>query len=145
VAQTHIHRTETAGNDAHKNALATWTEVKSLHKQQTSNIQTNNQTRLDLRNTTPEYCFHIQNIHPGTFPFESFTHDSGRILVRAEFGYPKGSLNTNSQRSPRYISQRNARRIVHPNDPVSSPMAHFDSNRRLRRRLPNDMAARFIV
>jgi hypothetical protein len=27
---------------------------------------------------------------------ESLAHDSGRTLVRAEYGYPKGSPNTNS-------------------------------------------------
>jgi hypothetical protein len=36
LAQTHIHKTEATGNDAHQNALATWTEVKSLHTQQNS-------------------------------------------------------------------------------------------------------------
>jgi hypothetical protein len=28
--------------------------------------------------------------------FEWIAHDSGRTLVRAEYGYPKGSPNTNS-------------------------------------------------
>jgi hypothetical protein len=32
----------------------------------------------------------------GTFPVEDLAHDSGRTLVRAEYGYPKGSPNTNS-------------------------------------------------
>jgi hypothetical protein len=32
------------------------------------------------------------------FPIESLAHDSGRTLVRAEYGYPKGSPNTNSSR-----------------------------------------------
>jgi hypothetical protein len=32
----------------------------------------------------------------GTFPVESLAHDSGRTLVRAEYGYPKGPPNTNS-------------------------------------------------
>jgi hypothetical protein len=28
---------------------------------------------------------------PRTLPIEIFVHDSGRALVRAEYGYPKGS------------------------------------------------------
>jgi hypothetical protein len=31
-----------------------------------------------------------------TFPNESLEHDSGRTLACAEYGYPKGSPNTNS-------------------------------------------------
>jgi hypothetical protein len=31
-----------------------------------------------------------------TFLFESLAHDNGRTLVCAEYGYPKGSPNTNS-------------------------------------------------
>jgi hypothetical protein len=31
-----------------------------------------------------------------TSPIESLAHDSGRIFVRAEFGYPNGSPNINS-------------------------------------------------
>jgi hypothetical protein len=34
LAQTHTRETEATGNDAHQNALATWPEVKTLHKQQ---------------------------------------------------------------------------------------------------------------
>jgi hypothetical protein len=52
VAQTHIHQTEATGNDVHQNILATWTEFKTLDKQQTFHIQSNTQTNLDLRNTT---------------------------------------------------------------------------------------------
>jgi hypothetical protein len=32
----------------------------------------------------------------GTLPIQSFAYDSGCTLVRAEYGYPKGSPNTNS-------------------------------------------------
>jgi hypothetical protein len=43
------------------------------------------QTNLDLRNTTLGYGFHFQHRNSGIFLIESFAHDSGRILVRAEF------------------------------------------------------------
>jgi hypothetical protein len=45
--------------DTHQNALATWTEVKTLHKQQNSHIQGDTQTGLDLWNTTMVYGFHF--------------------------------------------------------------------------------------
>jgi hypothetical protein len=54
-------------------------------------------------------CNHILDLLPKTvymvrkyernsrmFPIESLVHDSGRTLVCAEYGYPKGSPNTNS-------------------------------------------------
>jgi hypothetical protein len=41
-------------------------------------------------------AFHCQHRGSRTFPVESREHDSGRTLVRAEYGYPKGSPNTNS-------------------------------------------------
>jgi hypothetical protein len=53
-------------------------------------------TNLDLRNTTLVYGFHFQNRNSRTFPIESLALDSGRTLVCAEYGYPKGSPNTNS-------------------------------------------------
>jgi hypothetical protein len=40
--------------------------------------------------------FHFQHRNPRTLPIESFAYDSGRTLVRAEYGYPKGSPYTNS-------------------------------------------------
>jgi hypothetical protein len=68
LAQTHIHKTEVTGNDARQNALATWTEVKTLHKQQNSHIQSNTQTNQDLWNTTLGYGFHIKHRNPRTLP-----------------------------------------------------------------------------
>jgi hypothetical protein len=46
-------------------------------------------------NTTLGYGFHFQQRNRRTFAIESFGHDSGRTLVRAEYGYPKGSPVTN--------------------------------------------------
>jgi hypothetical protein len=42
--------------------------------------------------------FHFHHRNSITFPIESLAHDSGRTLVCAEYGYPKGSPNTNSYR-----------------------------------------------
>jgi hypothetical protein len=44
LAGTHIHKTEAIGNDAYQNALTTLTEVRILHKQPNSHIQSNTQT-----------------------------------------------------------------------------------------------------
>jgi hypothetical protein len=51
---------------------------------------------LDLRNATLGYGFHFQQINFRTLPIESSAHDSERTLVCTEYGYPKGSPNTNS-------------------------------------------------
>jgi hypothetical protein len=58
-------------------------QVKTLYKQQTSIIQSNTQTNLDLRNTTLGYGFYIQHRNFGTFLVEDLAHDSGSTLVRA--------------------------------------------------------------
>jgi hypothetical protein len=61
-------QTEATGNDAHQNALATSTQVATLHKQQTSLIQSNPQTNLDLWNTTVGYGFHFKHRNHRTLP-----------------------------------------------------------------------------
>jgi hypothetical protein len=87
---------ETTGNDACQNALAAWTEVKTFHKQQTSHTQSNTQTNLHLLNTTVRYGLHFKHTNPRMLPTKSFAHDCRCTLVRAEYGYPKGSQNTKS-------------------------------------------------
>jgi hypothetical protein len=42
------------------------------------------------------HIFHFIIKNPRTLLIESLVHDSGRTSVRAEYGYPKGSPNTNS-------------------------------------------------
>jgi hypothetical protein len=64
--QTHIHETQATGNDDDQNALATWVEVKTLHKQQNCHIQSNTQTNLDLWNTTVGCGFHFKHRNPLT-------------------------------------------------------------------------------
>jgi hypothetical protein len=96
LAQTHFRKTETTRNHPHQSVLITPTKVKTLHKQQTSHIQNNTQSNLDLRNTTLGYGFHFQHRLSRTFPNERFEHDSGHTSVCTEYGYPKGSPNTKS-------------------------------------------------
>jgi hypothetical protein len=98
LAQTHCRKTETTRNYPHQNVLVTWTQVKTLYKQQTYLIQSNTRTQanLDLPNTALGYGFHIQRRHFITFPVEDLVKDSGCTLVCAEYGYPKRSPNTNS-------------------------------------------------
>jgi hypothetical protein len=55
MVRTHIHKMETTGNYLTK----TWTEVKTLHKQQNYHIQSNTQTNSDIWNTTLGYGFHL--------------------------------------------------------------------------------------
>jgi hypothetical protein len=56
--------------------------------------QSNTQTNLDLQNTTLGYGFHFQHTDSRRIPIEGLAHDSGRTLVCVEYGYPKGSPNT---------------------------------------------------
>jgi hypothetical protein len=78
-------------NHPHQNVLVTQTQAQTLYKQQISLIQRNTLTNPDLRNATLGYGFHFQHRNFGTFVIESLAHDSGRTMVRAEFGYTKGS------------------------------------------------------
>jgi hypothetical protein len=66
--QTHIHKTEVTGTDAHQNALDTWTEVETSYKQQNSHIQSNTQINLDLWNMTVGYGFNLKYRSPRTLP-----------------------------------------------------------------------------
>jgi hypothetical protein len=105
-------------------------------------------TNLDLQNTTLGYGFHFQHRNPRTLPIKSFVHDSGLILARAKYGYPKGSPNTNiylqtptaKEEICHYSSQYSARLNAHPNDLIEQP-----DNRRLERHLSNHLPDRFLV
>jgi hypothetical protein len=68
LVQTHIHKMEATGNAAHQNAFPTWTEVKILHKQQHSHIQSNTETNVVLWNTTLGRGFHFKLKNPRMFP-----------------------------------------------------------------------------
>jgi hypothetical protein len=51
------------------------------------------------------------------FPIESLAHDSGRTLVRVEYGYWKDlQIPTVKEEIRRYSSQYSDRLCVHPND-----------------------------
>jgi hypothetical protein len=54
LTQTHFRKTETTRNHPHQNVLVTRAQVKTLYKQQTSLIQSNTQTNLDLQNITQQ-------------------------------------------------------------------------------------------
>jgi hypothetical protein len=80
LAQAHIRKTVTTGNDPRQNVLVMWTEDKTLHMQQTFHTQRNNQTNLDLKDKTLGYGFCFQHRNPRILPIESFSDDSGRTL-----------------------------------------------------------------
>jgi hypothetical protein len=69
-----------------------------------SNLSTSNKLLIYKTILKPIWTYGIQlwgtastsNRNSRTFPTESLAHDSGRTLVSAEYGYPKGSPNTNS-------------------------------------------------
>jgi hypothetical protein len=142
LAQTHIHKTEATGNDAHQNALATRTEVKTLHKQQNSHIQSNTQTNLthgiQLRGTASTSSIEI---------LERFQSKALRTIARAPWYVPNTVIGRDLQTPTvkgqirHYSSQYSARLSGHRNGPVVNLMAQPD-NRRLRRHLPNDLPTR---
>jgi hypothetical protein len=92
-----------------------------------------------------------QVLLPGIEPhfsnrLKSFAHDSGRTLVRAEYGYPNGiSKHQQLKKKSAATAQYTAPLSAHPNGPVVNLMEQPDNNRRLRRHLPNDLPARFLV
>jgi hypothetical protein len=89
---------------------------------------------------------HFQHRNPRTLPIETFAHDSGRTLVRAEYGYPKDlQTPTVKEEIRRYSSQYSARLSAHPNGLVVNLMEQPHNNRLLRRHLPNDLPTRFLV
>jgi hypothetical protein len=94
----------------------------TIYKQQTSHIENNTQTNLDLQNTALGYGFHFQHRHSRTFPSESLAYNTGRTLVCAKYSYLKAPQNTSA----------------HPNDLIVNLMKLPD-NGRLRRHLPNDL------
>jgi hypothetical protein len=76
---------------------------------------------------------------------EVSTETATLIMVRAEYGYPKGSPNTTvKEEIQRYSSQYSARLSAHPHDLIANLM-ELPDNRRLRRHLPNDLPTRFLV
>jgi hypothetical protein len=144
LAQTYIHKTEATGNDAHEDALATWTEVKTLHKQQNSDIQSNAQTNLNLWNTTVWYGFYFKHRQI----LERFQSKVLHTTVDAPW-YMPNTVITRYLQTPTikeeilyYSPQYSARLSVHPNDPVVNLMAQHD-DRRLWRHLPNNLPTRF--
>jgi hypothetical protein len=81
--------------DAHTNVRENRTEAKTVHRQQNSHKHRNNETKLDIWNTTVRYGSHFKHRYLRTIPNQTFVYDSRRSLVRAEWGYPKGSPKTN--------------------------------------------------
>jgi hypothetical protein len=49
---------------------------------------------LNVMNADPNESFKCNSII--SYPIQSFAHDNSLILVCAQYGYPKGSPNTNS-------------------------------------------------
>jgi hypothetical protein len=109
---------------ARQNALATWTEVKTLHRQQHSHIQRNTQTSLDLWNLTAGTASTSK-----TEILERFQTKVLRTIVDAPWYVPNTDIRRDFQTPTvkeeirHYRSQYSARLSVHPNDPVVNLMA----------------------
>jgi hypothetical protein len=77
------NRTRTSGSVARISAYTSRTVLKPIWAY-----------KIHLLDTVSTSNIRVENSR--TLPIESFVHDNGRTLVRAEYGYPKGSPNTNS-------------------------------------------------
>jgi hypothetical protein len=79
-------------------------------------------------------------------PIKGLAHDRGRPLVCPQYTHPKGSPHFNSQRRnpPLQLTYYGARLRTHPSNLVVNLLGLPD-NRRLRRYLPNDLPARFLM
>jgi hypothetical protein len=145
LAQTHIHKTEATGNDAHQNALATWTEVKPFHSQQIFIFKA-------ILKPICSYGIQLRET-ASTSNIEILERFQSKVLCRivdAPWYVPNTVIWTDFQAPTvkeeirHYSSQYSARLSVSPNDPVVNLMAQPD-NRRLRRHMPNDLPTSGIV
>jgi hypothetical protein len=87
---------ETARNLPHQNVMVTQSRVKALHKQQTSYIYKAVLKPISIYGIHFWVMASTSNIEIVECFQSIFAHDSGHTLVRAEYGYVKGSANTNS-------------------------------------------------
>jgi hypothetical protein len=115
--ETYLAQTETTRNHPHQNVFVTWTQVKTLYKQQTYRISNKIQTNLDLRNTALGTAS-TSNIEI----IERFQSKALRIIVDAPWYVPNTVIRRDLQTPTvkeeilRYSSQYSARLSPHPND-----------------------------
>jgi hypothetical protein len=78
-----------------------------------------------------------------TLPVKGSAHDSGRTMVRAEYGNTEGSPNPKvKHKISRYSYNYSMRLRVHPNELILNPREPRES-RRLPKNLPIDLPTRF--
>jgi hypothetical protein len=121
-------------------------QVKTLYKQQTSHIY--------KKILKPLWTYGIQLW--GTVPtsnigiLERFQSKALRKIVDAPWYVPNTVIRrdlqipTVNEEIRRYSSQYSARLSAHPNGPIVN-LLELPDNRRLRRRLPNDLPTKFLV
>jgi hypothetical protein len=67
LVQTHIHKMEATGNDAHQNIRATWMEVKTLHTQQILYTKQYSKQSGPME-LTVRYAVHFKHRNPRMLP-----------------------------------------------------------------------------
>jgi hypothetical protein len=78
---THLHQMETTTYYPHQNVLVALTQIKTLYKQQTPNLQNYTETNLDLRYTTLGNRIHAQHRNTLMLPVEGSANDKGCTIV----------------------------------------------------------------
>jgi hypothetical protein len=147
LAETYS-QTRRAGNAAHQNVLVTWTEAKTLHKQQHYHILVQGNPQI----LKPIWNYGIQlQCMASTSNIEVLEHFQSKVLRMFvdTFWYVPSTVIRRDLQSPtvieeirHYSSQYNARLSVHPDNIVVKLMVQPD-NRRLRRSMQNDLLTRF--
>jgi hypothetical protein len=89
MAQTYHCKEETTGPQTSQLILAYWTKIKIIVSKQTSRLQSNFETNLDLWSSTLEICLNLQFGNPGEIPVESVADHNGCTVVCAEYSDKK--------------------------------------------------------
>jgi hypothetical protein len=145
VAQKHFRKTETIRNHPHQSVMVAWMQVKALHKQQTSHIQTILKQiwtyATQLWGTASTSKIEIQ---------ERFQSKVLRMIADASWYVPNTVIRrdlqipTVKEEIRRHSSQYSARLSAHPTELIVN-LIELPDNRRLRRHLPNDLPTRFLM
>jgi hypothetical protein len=125
-----------------QNVLVTRTQVKTLYEQQTSLIQSNTETNLDLRNTSLGYGLHFQHRNPRTLPVGDLMIVNAPWYMLDTFIRRDLQIPSVKKEIQRYSSQYSPPPLLRapPNDLIAN-LVELPGNRGLRRHLPTRFLA----
>jgi hypothetical protein len=92
VAMPHLNPTETPGPKDQRTVLDHRQTIPSIAEQQTTTLQGNIETGMDLWNRTVGVCFTIKYSKNPALPVQTFKTYNGRTMVRWKPNYPPRPL-----------------------------------------------------